>query len=53
MSILTEKQKSVIGLLEELLVGLKALDKAWDEAIDNALLAGDLKPTKKAIDLSA
>jgi hypothetical protein len=52
LALLTEKQKPTIKLLEELQEGLVALNKAWDEGIQNALSAGTLKPTKKVIDLS-
>ncbi|MFT5518608.1 MAG: hypothetical protein ACI9RI_000874 [Oceanospirillaceae bacterium] len=52
LALLTEKQKPTIKLLEELQEGLVALNKAWDEEIQNALSAGILKPTKKVIDLS-
>jgi hypothetical protein len=52
LALLTEKQKPTIKLLEELQEGLVALNKAWDEGIQNALSAGTLKPAKKIIDLS-
>jgi hypothetical protein len=53
LALLTEKQKPTIKLLKELQEGLVALNKAWDEEIQNALSAGKLKPAKKVIDLAA